>query len=408
MAEVQSVRFDPHDPDFLASPYQKYAEFREHSPIVMTDDGLMMCFAYDDVRQLSKEQDISMNQSRHLGASATHDSHEPPAKPALSLLRRDPPDHFRIRRLMMGAFAPKNMATLGEWIDAETERLIDELGDSAAAGTGVVDAVDGLAFRLPFNVISRVLGMPDTDVSQVREWALDIGSATDPSATAEQIQKAAEATGLMANYVKEEVLPWKRTAPGDDLLTALLAGLDAGALVSEEELVAQITLLYTAGHDTTVGLIGNSILTLLAHPSERDRLIAEPSLIKNAIEEVLRFETPVQYTWRLALADIQMRDRVLEKGKVAYLCLASANRDPSHFGPDADTFDIQRRNATDAVPFGGGIHFCLGAPLARREAVSVVGALFRRFPKIELAGAPERHPRINFRSPYRLPVKLNA
>lgn len=403
MATAQEVKFDPHDPAFLASPYAKYAEFREHSPTFEIDDGLLMCFAYEDVKQLGKEQHISMNQSRHIGDSADPYAHATPQKP-LGLLRRDPPDHFRIRRLMLSSFGPKNIKALGEWMDVESERLLDDLDNTA----DVFDAVDRLAFRLPFNVISRLLGMPDTDTTQVKEWAMAVGNATDATVSREQQDKAAEARRMMSEFVVREVLPWKRDKPGDDLLTALFRGLDAGELESEEELVAQITLLYTAGHDTTVGLISNSILTLLNHPDQRDRLMADPAMINNAIEEVLRFETPVQYTWRLALEDIQMRDRVLKKGEVAYLCLASANRDPDHFGADADQFDIGRKNATDAVPFGAGIHFCLGAPLARREAVSLVGALFRRFPSLELAGEPKRHPRINFRSPHYLPIKLNA
>jgi cytochrome P450 len=251
-----------------------------------------------------------------------------------------------------------------------------------------------------------MVGMPATDEAQVRRWAHAMASATDPASPQEAKDRAAEASRLLAKYVVNDVLPWKRSNPGDDLLSVLLEALDAGDLVSEDELVAQVTLLYIAGHETTVGLTSNAILTLLTHRTQLEQLVADPSLIGNAVEEVLRFETPIQFTWRVALEEIHVGDHVLSPGDLAYVCLAAANRDPQHFGADADVFDIRRPNASEAMAFGGGIHFCLGAALARREATAVVGAFFRRFPSAELAGDPERQPRVNFRSPFNVPVRL--
>ncbi|MDX6231911.1 MAG: hypothetical protein QOH68_879 [Nocardioidaceae bacterium] len=400
------LTFNPESPKFLGDPYAHYAELRERNPLHETDDGVLMCFSYADVRALLQERTISLNQANRLdgGAPTTLDD----GGRNLGLLRRDPPDHGRIRRLMMKAFTPRKVFTLGEWIDVETSKLLDGIEERRQAGTHVIEAVDELAFPLPFRVISKLLGMPDGDDQQVRAWALDVASATDPTATADQRERAAQANKLMTAYILEEVLPWKRANPSDDLLSALMQALEDGDLVSEEELLAQIALLYTAGHETTVGLISNGLLTLLEHRDQRDRLVADPELIANTVEEVLRFETPVQFTWRVALEDIELRDRTLERGRIAFACLASANHDPAKFGVDASVFDITRAAASEAVAFGGGMHFCLGAPLARREAVSVIGQFVQRYPHAELAGPAERHDRVNFRSPLRLPIALDV
>jgi cytochrome P450 len=231
--------------------------------------------------------------------------------------------------------------------------------------------------------------------------------ASDPIVSRTQVARSVAAYEQINAYVRTEVLPWKRAHPGDDLLTQLLAAEADGALAIEEFL-DNVALLYVAGHETTTGLIGNGILNLLRHRSELERLQADLRLLPNAIDELNRFDSSVQFAWRYVVDDLNVGEVVLSAGDIAFVCCGSANRDPVRFGADADQLDIGRADAKDLLSYGAGLHFCVGAHLARQEAALVLGRLFERFPDIELAGDPTWGRSMTFRAVEHLPVVLGT
>jgi cytochrome P450 len=205
-----------------------------------------------------------------------------------------------------------------------------------------------------------------------------------------------------------DAIAWKRRQPGDDLLSALIAAEEGGDVLSDDELIDQVMLLYIAGHETTVNLIGNGTFALLRQRTQLDRLQADPSLDANAIEELLRYDPPVQMTRRITLHDVEIGGQVIEAGTFVVCVIASANRDRVKWGDDAETLDITRDDAHNHLAFGGGIHYCLGAALARLEGQVAIGTLVRRFPGLELAGDPVMNGRINLRGIERLPLRLSS
>jgi cytochrome P450 len=397
-------RFDPSAPGFFEDPYPQYARLREHCPVAVDGRGIAFCFAHDDVRALLRDAEAtSMDRKRSIDTRGRARS-APPTFP-LGLVNRDPPDHTRLRRLLARAFTPRAIESLVAAMEEQVAGLLDALEDAHRETGEPVDLVTGLASPFPFRVISELLGMPDGDDTRIRGWARAVSGASDPSATREQVEVAVDAYRRLRAYVDADVLPWKRRNPADDLLSALLAA-HADDQLSVDELLDHVALLYVAGHETTSGLIGNGILNLLRHPGERARLRADPSLLANAIEELNRYDSSVQFAWRYVVRDLALPDVVLPRGTMAFVCVASANRDPARFGESADRLDITRADAKDALSFGAGIHFCIGAPLARRETSLVIDRLFTRFPTLELAGAPRWNARVTFRSLDHLPVSL--
>jgi cytochrome P450 len=400
--------FDPLADGFFDDPYAQYARLREHDPVHVTPAGVPICFAYDDIRQLLIDPRTSMIPENAIPTSehpARRDTEREPA--SLALLGRDPPDHTRLRRLMSKAFTPRRMNALTSWIQAEVDRLLTDVEHRWRDSGAPVDLIDDFAFPLPFQVISEILGMPEGDDQQIRTWAHDVTSATDPLMVTDD-QRVASATAIrgITDYVTDQVLPWKRSNMGDDLLSELLVAWDKGAITSQRELLDQVTLLYMAGHETTVGLIGNAIYSLLRNRAQLERLESDPSLVPNAIDELNRYDSPVQFGWRITVDDVTVRDTKIPGHSMAFVCVGSANRDPAHFGDDADQLDVTRANAGELMSFGAGIHFCLGAALARREATLAVGELLRRFPGVDLAETPAWQHRITFRTLHHLEVTL--
>jgi cytochrome P450 len=370
------------------------------------DRGVVFCFGYDDVRAVLRDADrTTMERARSLaGVPGGRSRAAPPTFP-LALINRDPPDHTRLRRLFSRAFTPRHIdalaASMGRQVDALLETLERDQRDTGEP----VDLVAGLAFPLPFRVISEMLGMPDADDARIRNLARAVSGASDPVVANEQVATAVAAYRELSELVSTEVLPWKRRHPADDLLSLLLAA-EADGTLTPDELLDNVTLLYVAGHETTSGLIGNAVLNLLRHPRELERLQADPSLLPNAIEELNRYESSIQLAWRYVVQDLSVRDVVIPRGAMVFVCVASANRDVEHFGETADRVDLTRADAKDGLSFGSGIHFCLGAPLARTEATIVLGKLLRRFPALELAAVPRWNQRVTFRSLDQLCVSL--
>ncbi len=336
---------------------------------------------------------LTMMREHVLGAEQQRDRFQ-------SMLDRDPPDHTRLRRLVSRAFTPRRIAELRPLV----QRLVDERLDRAAE-TGGMELVGDLAFPLPFDVISELLGLPDTDRDQIRDWSGTVVRSLEPVVDPELMLAIEDAGAKLADLVAG-LIEWKRANPDDRILSSLIRAEDEGDVLSDEELVSQVLLLFIAGHETTVNLIGNGTLALLRHPDQRARVREEPDVIGNAVEELLRYDSPVQMTRRITKEEVEVHGRRIPKGAFVVCGLASSNRDGAKFGPTVDRVDVGRPDAGEHLAFGGGAHFCLGAALARLEGQIAIGSLFRRFAIVEPAGDPLYNGRINLRGLERLDLTV--
>src|SRR6266699_3834148 len=315
---------------------------------------------------------------------------------------RYPPDHTRLRRLVSKAFTPRAIEALRPRIT----RLVDDMLD-AAEGQGRVDLVDALAFPLPFAVIAEMLGTPPADHERIRQLSGTVVRSLEPVNDPAMVEAIAAADAELTQ-IAAGMIAWKRANPADDLLTALVNAEDDGDVLDDDELIAQTLLLYIAGHETTVNLIAGGTLALLRHPDQAVRLRSDPALIGNAVEELLRYDSPVQATRRVTLEPATLSGVQIPAGAFVMALLGSANRDESYWGPDAAELRLDRENARQHVSFGAGPHHCLWASLARLEASIALAQLAGRFPRLALDGEVTWNGRINLRGPARLPVSLGA
>ncbi len=329
------------------------------------------------------------------------EEHAADLEPNLSILNIDPPDHTRLRRLVSQAFTPRTVETLRPMVQSLVDDALDVM-ESA----GQADLIGGLAFPLPFDVISEMLGMPENDKLQIRDWSAAIVKTIDPVITEDEVIAAADASREMDRLI-DAVIEWKRANPADDLLTALIEAEEDGDRMTARELRDQVSVLFIAGHETTVNLIGTGIYQLLLHPEQLSRLVADPSMITNAVEELLRYVAPVQITRRIATRDLEIGGKEVAKGSFVLCSLASANRDPVFWGDDAEALDLARQDASHHVSFGSGVHYCLGASLAKLEAEVAIGSFVRRFADAEIVGDPEWNGRINLRGLEKLELRLS-
>ena len=312
-----------------------------------------------------------------------------------SMLVIDPPDHTRMRKPVASAFTPRAIGRLRDRVESVTEELLDALPSGGSA-----DLVADFASQVPIAIISEMLGFPDADRRRFLAWGdaasplLDIGLSWRTSRT------AAASILEMDGYLDEHIARLRRE-PGEDILSGLVSSGD----LDDRELKASATLLMGAGFETTVNLISNGVVQLVNHPDQRELLRADPDLWPNAIEEILRFDAPVQTTGRIAGRDVDLGGTTVRSGSTVVLMLAGANRDPKVF-TDPHRFDVTRANARDHLTFSSGIHACLGASLARMEGLHALRALFDRFPNLTLAGTPERRPLFTLHGYRRLPVLL--
>jgi cytochrome P450 len=398
------VHFNPFEPGFTEDPYPHWRALREHDPVHETPLGIWLLLRHADVLAFVRNPTTSVDDSK--GTPGLREAlfeevlGDVPDNGSRSMLNVDAPDHTRLRRLVSKAFTPRAISQL----QPRVQQLVDEALDRAAAAGGM-ELVGDLAFPLPFAVITELLGMPATDTDQLRSWTGTIVRSLEPVVDPQLVREIYDASVNLRALI-DEAIAWKRRNLGDDMLSALIAAEDAGDVLSDDELAEQVALLYIAGHETTVNLIGNGTLALLRNRAQLERLRDDPSLDANAVEELLRFDPPVQMTRRITLDDIAVGGKVIPQGTFVACVIASANRDPARFGPDADSLDVTRADAHDHVAFGGGIHYCLGAALARLEGQAAIGRLVRRFPSLELAAEPEYNGRINLRGPARLPLSI--
>ncbi len=404
------VVFNPFDPGFAADPYSHYAALRRADPVHQTAFGPWLLTRYADVVAVLRDPTASVEATN---ATLTPMQEQMQAqvdelagdrsRGSRAMLSLDPPDHDRLRRLVAKAFTPRTVEQLAPLC----RRLVDEALDAAAARGGL-DVIADLAFPLPFTVISEMLGMPTDRRDDLREWSGALVKTLDPILTTEEIEAALAAGDAMTTYV-QSVIDTKRARPADDLLSALIAAEDEGDMLDAQELIDQVILLYVAGHETTVNLIANGTLALLRNPEQADRLREDATLDQNAVEELLRFDPPVQFSGRVAMRDLVLGEATVPRGSFLLTSLAAANRDPERWGPTADELDLGREAAGAHVSFGGGIHHCLGAALARLEARSAIPALFRRFPGLTLvSGELKYNGRFVLRGLVALPVTTSG
>jgi cytochrome P450 len=402
--------YNPFAPGFAENPYAQYAALRAQSQSQRTVFEALVLSRYDDCFALLRQPGTSVDERNATNVPV------PPLPDDLaarreerrrSILDLDPPDHTRLRRLVASAFTVRRIERLRGRVHALVCDLLDELGEAARAGEPV-DLIARFAFPLPFVVISELLGMPEGDRSQLRAWSHEMTRSLEPLADADVLRQIVAAADSMYHHVYEAI-EWKRRNPGDDLLSALIAAEQDGDRLTPGELRQQVVLLYLAGHETTVNLIGNGTLALLGHRDQLERLVADPTLDAAAVDELLRYDSPVQMSRRIALTEIDVRGETVAPGELVLTLLGSANRDEAKWGPTADDLDVGREGAAAHLSFGSGIHHCLGAALARLEGAEAVPALVRRFPRMELAtDQPAWNGRIVLRGLDALPVSLTS
>jgi cytochrome P450 len=387
------------DPATLPDPYPVLAELRAASPFAEFDGALVVVGRHADCAALLRNPNASSQRGTSLLAPAVQRR----ARERPSFLSLDPPDHTRLRRLVSKAFTPRTIARLEPRIRAITGELL-----TAAASAGQLEVVSQLAYPLPVRIISEMLGVPVEDHPRFAGWSARLAHSLQPGFGLDPAEAQARADGAdlasteFAAYFRE-LIALRRARPQPDLLSALICAEDSGDQLTEDELIATCVLLLVAGHETTVGLISNAILALLRHPDQFDLLREHPELAAGAVEETLRYDAPVQLTGRVATGGLQVGAVTTRDRALVMLLLAAAGRDPAVFA-DPDRFDI-RRGAANHLAFGAGLHFCLGAPLARLEATIALGEVARRV--VAPALAPDGlsyKPNLNLRGPERLVV----
>lgn len=401
---LDNLLFNPFEPGFTDDPYPQYRTMRETDPVHHHPLDFWLVSRYEDVAALLRSG-LSV-EDRNLAGGQMQDQfreiadHEGQRALARSMLDRDPPDHTRLRSLVAKVFTPRAIAALEPDVTALVDAALDGIAQARR-----VNLVDELAFPLPFAVISQMLGMPPTDHARIRELSGTLVRSFEVVADPEQLKAIAAADREMVELTSD-VIAWKRNHPADDLLTRLIEAEHEGDMLSDDELVSQVVLLYIAGHETTVNLIANGVLALLRHPDQLSLLHNQPDLTANAVEEMLRYDSPVQQTRRITTAPHRIRDREVPAGAFVIACLASANRDERFWGADADTLRLDRPDAHRHVSFGAGPHHCLGAALARLEGRVAIGRLVQRFPNLSLDGPVTWNGRINLRGVTTLPVAV--
>ena len=389
-------------PATKADPYPLYAQVRSRG-LVKSSLGLFTVADHATVESILRDRRFSSSPTHQRGyRPPSYPPGDPRAElPAADLLTLDPPDHTRLRRLVSGAFTPRAIAGLEPWIREVTLRLL-----TAADGAGGFDLVDALAFPLPIAVICHLLGVPAEDQAQFRAWGHEVAATLEPqlAAAARAQSRAAEValTGYLRDLVRE-----RRANPDESILSALIAAEDEGDRLTSAEVVSTALLLLVAGFETTVNLIGNGTVALMGSPASWDRLRQDPALVPAAVEEMLRYDSPVQLTSRIATEEVEVGGPVIAAGRAVITLIGGANRDPEVF-EQPDQFRIDRPDPGRHLSFSLGIHHCLGASLARLEARVAIEELTRRYPALEPAAPPTRRSLLVLRGFERVPVRAKT
>jgi pimeloyl-[acyl-carrier protein] synthase len=397
VASTQAV-FNPLMPEFHSNPYPFYRALREEDPVHQNPLGFWVCTRYDDAVMILRDPRFGregMAKLMEARLGLTQDTSR-----ARDMLFQDPPDHTRLRALVSRAFTPRVVEVMRPHIQEIVDGLLDRVD-----GARAMDVIEDLAYPLPVTVICEMLGVPAADQDIFKTWSTDIARSLDAAilpADSDAIPRGRDARLGLADYFRS-LIATRRKDPKPDLLSALIAAEEEGNKLSEGELVSTCMLLLIAGHETTVNLIGNGLFALLQHPDQLRALRDDPGLIQTGVEELLRFDGPVQRTGRMTTAEVEIGDKRIPRDSVVVSVIGAANRDPKQFA-DPDRLDVSRRDNRH-IAFGFGIHFCLGAPLARLEGQIALGTLLRRMPKLALVSdVPEWRESSTLRGLKSLPV----
>lgn len=393
---MSAAVFNPFDPAFRANPYPYYDALREQAPVHTTAFGMVVLTRYDDVSTTLKSADFSRDIEKYSTQASTpsrQNFRDQQRNRTKSILNLDPPDHTRLRRIVSKSFTPTAMEKLRPRI----QQLVDTVLDRAH-NTGSLELIDDLAFPVPFQVISDLLDMPTDRADELREWSQLITNSLEPTATEEDLVRSEDAIAQLVPYLTT-IIEHRRKHLSDDMLSSLITAEESGEQMTTEELMAFVVLLYIAGHETTVNLIGNGTLALLNNP-EQQSIVHNIGLSQSHIDELLRFDGPVQHTVRVPLVPVHYvvdnEQITVQPGTVVLTSLGGANHDPSMFENPND-LQLKRTNANRHMAFASGIHYCLGASLAKLETEIAVGSLIKRFAHIEIVGEPSWRDRLTIR-----------
>jgi hypothetical protein len=383
-------KFNPFLPEYRDDPYPFYARLRERHPVYFSPSlrGWILT-RYADIVAILQDARFSVDrtQSNLFKMLEPLDGLSAGFAEAIttSLLMVDPPRHTRLRRLVNKAFTPRVVEGLRPRIQQIVDRLLDGVAERRE-----MDLVRDLAYPLPVVVIAELLGLPAEDHAKLKEWSDILAVLVDPMQGAGGMGPAERAAAELSDYLRP-IFERRRRQPRDDLISALVAVEDEGQTLTEAELISLTALILGAGHETTTNLIGNAVLALLRHPDQRRRLGEDPSLIASAVEEFLRYDSPVQLTDRVATVECEIAGRRIKKGVLVALVLGAGNRDPERFA-EPDRLDLARKD-NHHLAFGHGAHFCLGAALARAEAQIAIATLLRRLPDLDGEPRPRERKR---------------
>jgi len=380
--------------DGRADPYPRYHRLRQISPLVRADDGALVVTRHADCVLVTRDARLGHMPS-HMIEMVSPGWEEHPALRQLftSILTINPPDHTRLRRLVSSSFTARRVQALQPRIAEMVDELLDRM-------SGDVDFVQAFGFPLPVNVIGELLGVPEPDRAQFQQLTRDWTRVLE-IVTPEVLAVADPAAARIREYLGE-LAAERRRKPADDLISALVAAEEDGDKLTEDELLTMAGLLFVAGFETTTHLLGNSLVALLRNPDQLALLRKEPGIAQTAVEEFLRYDSPVQLLSRVAWDDVELAGVRVSGGERVVAYLGAGNRDPERF-EDPDRLDLTRADNAP-LSFGGGIHYCVGAPLARLEAQIALPALVNRFPGLDFAGEPARRDSLSIRGYTSIPV----
>ncbi|MFC0434112.1 cytochrome P450 [Kutzneria buriramensis] len=377
-------------------PYPQYERIRALGKVVPSRLGMLLVTDYQLCNEVLRDPAYGVAPNSEVGQPDLGlDGLVHPLED--SFLFRNPPEHSRLRRIVSPLFTPRAMHERQGRIEAIVDDFLDQL-----AGRDEFDLVGEFAARVPIKIICDLLGVPDAEHRRMTQWGTVLAASIDGMGSMGQVRELRATLRELNDFLAARIAE-HRAEPNDDVIGRMLAD----GTMTEAELLATSGLLLAAGFETTVNLIGNGVLALLANPAARARLVDDPDATDAIVEEILRIDPPIQYTARLSLDGALLAGRPVPAGKVVLLLTAAANRDPAVF-PDPHRFDPDRPNAREHMTFSSGVHYCLGAGLARMEGGIALRALFRRFPDLRVAGTVQRRPSRVVRGPLRLPVRVTS
>jgi cytochrome P450 len=399
-----TVGFDPFEPGFDAWPYDQYRRLREAEPVHWSEllSGWVLT-RFEDVSNVLRDHSVSSDLDRAKPSPVVdllraRTSRNAAQRDGMTLVLLDDPEHARIRKVMQPLFTARSISQLR---DSVQERVDAHLGRLGTAGEA--ELISDFAYPLPVEVFCDMLGIAAEEGPRFRSWTAAVARSLDVVISEEDYDACMVLLEEMQQYLSDAA-DTKRAAPADDVLSRLLAAEVDGERLSHSDLIPQLITLYVAGHEPTTALIGNGLVALFAHPEQLAALQADPSLVPDAVHELLRFDGPNQFVRRVATTEMSIGDRTIDEGDVLYLCVGAANHDPERWGDDADEVRIDRPDAGLHVQFGGGIHHCLGAHLARLQAEVALTSMFARLPRLRPAGPPTWAGRTTLRSVSTVPI----